>query len=56
MRLEKLPGIIFGEIKYFGYLPRYLLEVNTFAEGGIGYYPHTRVITEVFTFNIFFPT
>ena len=55
-RIGKIPGIIFSESKYLGYLPWFLLEVNTFLQGGIGYYPYVGVFTEVFTFKISFPT
>ena len=49
IRVGKIPGIIFSPSKY----PRYLLEVNTFAEGDIGYYPHARVFTAVNTSGIY---
>ena len=49
----KIPGIISSGSKYLGYLPRYLLEVNTFVQG-IGYYPHLRVFTAVNTRGIYF--
>ena len=51
-RVGKVPSIIFSGSKYLGYIPRYLLEVNTLVQRGIGYYPHARV----FTFKIFFQT
>ena len=49
-RVGKIPGIIFSESKY----PGYLLEVDIFAEGDIGYYPHARVFTSVNTRGIYF--
>ena len=48
-RVGKIPGIIFCESEYCGKYPRYLLEVNTFEEEGIGYYPHARVFIAVNT-------
>ena len=44
-KVGKIPGIIFKESNYLGYL----LKVNTFAQGAIGYYPRARVFTAVNT-------
>ena len=39
IRVGKISGIIFSGSKYLGYLPRYLLEVNTFVQGVLGTMP-----------------